>query len=149
MGVIEVVVLAHPKSTLKAVKDLVIKDLLYSLKHRIEILSDDFETNDNPFIHQLKTIKLQLPRRITFPLNTFTLTGYTNQDPDQYKSLVSSISTMQLPAIIIKETLPLFPQTIHVIESTQSTLKPSLKLFWMAWAICLLLIIYLIKSLSS
>ena len=128
---------------------MVVKDLLYSLKNRIEIVSDSFEIEKNPLIGQVKNIKLQLPRRISFPLTAFTLTGYTDKEPDLFKSVVSAISTVKLAAMTVRETLPEFPD---VVEEVQVDKKPSqlwLKIFWTTWALCLLLIIYLIKSMTS
>ena len=146
MGIIEVLVLAHPRATLKLVKDLVVKDLLYSLKHRIEIVSDGFEVGENPFTSQIKNLKLQLPRRITFPLPAFTLTGYTDMDPDMFRSLVSSISMIKFAAMAVKETLPEFPQIVQEVEVKENPSELRLKLFWTIWVVFLMLIIYLIKS---
>lgn len=118
-GTIEGVAAVHPKANMKTVKEFVVKDLLYSLKHRLEIVSDGYEPENNPFIKPTATLSLQLPKRVNFTLPTFFLTGYTLEDPETLKNLVSTLASVKplttearemVPETKNTEELPTIPQ---------------------------------------
>jgi hypothetical protein len=148
-GFLEIITLAHPKATLKTVKELVIKDLLFSMKNRIELVSDEFEPEKNPFISEIKHIKIQLPRRISFTLSNFSITGYTNKEPEMFKAVASSISSVKLAGFSVRETLPEFPQTVSQVEVNASVNDSRIMIFWAVWAVCIVLLFIIIKKLTS
>lgn len=146
-GFIEIFALAHPKSLIRTVKETIIKDLLFSLKNRVELLSDEYEPEKNPFLSIGKAVQLQLPRRISFSCQNFSLTGYTMKDPETLKSILISISSVKPSGLSAHETLPEFPEILEQeIEQKVKKPNPKVALFWIAWSLLLILILFLIKK---
>lgn len=128
-------------------KEIIIKDILFSLKNRVELLSDEYEPEKNPFLSSGKAIQLQLPRRISFSCQNFSLTGYTMKDPDTLKSILISISSVKPSGISTYETLPEFPEILEQeIEKKITKSNPKVTLFWIGWSMLLILILFLIKK---
>lgn len=113
-GIIESIVLVHPKSTLKQVKDLLIKDMLYSLKNRLEIVSESYPIEENPFLDFPKHCLIQLPRRVIFTLSNCKLTGYTHKDIDTLQALIANLATVKPLLASHTEQIP------EIIEKNQS-----------------------------
>ena len=105
-GTLEGVALVHPKSNLKIVKELLIKDLLFSLKNRLEITSDGYLLEENPFLKSPQHLIIQLPRRTSFILSSCTLTAYSFGDVEALQALVSILASVKPVLSDSKEQLP-------------------------------------------
>ncbi|CAG9334770.1 C1orf27_2 [Blepharisma stoltei] len=98
-GYIESRVLVHPKSTIKEAREVVIKDLLFSLKNRFEIISEEIPLQENPFLNTPVKFVSQLPRRAFFNLNNGCILssyGTTSQDKDFIQAYATAISSAKL-----------------------------------------------------
>lgn len=95
--------MAHPKTPLKAVKDLLVKELLFSLKHRLEIVSDGFALEENPFLKPPVELVIQLPQRVNFTLSNCVLSGYTIGDIDNLQAVVSTLASVKTLVVTTRE----------------------------------------------
>jgi hypothetical protein len=126
-GVIESVVLAHPKATIKTVRELISNDLLYSLKNRLEYVSDGFMPEENPFLMSGKTACLQLPKRVRFTLSNCLVTGYTLADVETLQQVVGGILSAKVLIADTKEGLPEVRKEEGKVDETG---KVQEKRFW-------------------
>ena len=110
--------MVHPKSQLKTVKELLIKDLLFSLKNRLEIVAESFGIEEIPFLINPKFLVVQMPKRVFFTLSNCVLNGYTHGDVEALQALVSNLVNVkpllcdfreQSPEIAKNEENPVAP----------------------------------------
>lgn len=87
----------NPKSTLKEARDVIIKDVLFSLKNRLEILSEEMPLKENPFLINPNRFSWQLPKRVFFTVSNCILSSYVsvNQDLESIQAYVIAIASVK------------------------------------------------------
>ena len=82
---------------------MLITDLLYSLKHRLEITSDSYALEENPFLKNPVHNVVQLPKRATFTLGNCVLSGYTVGDVENLQAVVSALVSVKPLLVGVRE----------------------------------------------
>ncbi|CAG9329927.1 unnamed protein product [Blepharisma stoltei] len=120
-GFIESRVLVTQKMTIKEARDLIIKDILFSMKDRLEIVSDEFTVEKNPFLAAPLPRKIQLPRRVFYSYNSCVLSSYisASQEENIAQAYTEVIASVKLTPVDSVETLPKV-ETKHEENSNNS-----------------------------
>lgn len=95
-GFVEGCALVHPKTPVKEAIKLLRKDLVLSIKHRLELSSESFSLNENPFLKKPSKAHLYLPKRLFFTMQHCVVGNYclSNSEEEtaenQVRTLLSS-----------------------------------------------------------